>query len=117
MLHLEVSINAKQAAVREYVRYLIGYGRTPVPSQDELQAFENGKDIGPTTKSFRLDLASESLTSKWNARAVEIFADVFLQEEDLAEISDRDAVISAFVVHLITLQKIYRKPFQHAKLS
>ena len=98
------------------MHYFIGYGRTPVPSQDELQAFKNGKDVGPTMKSFHLDLASESLTSKWNARAAEIFADVFLQE-DLAEILDRDAVISAFVVHLITLQKIYRKPFQCAKMT
>jgi hypothetical protein len=93
LILLEVSINGKQAAVREYVCYLFGYGQTPVPSQDELQAFENGKDIGPTANSFRLDLASESLASKWNARAVEIFADVFLQEEELAEFLDRDAVI------------------------
>jgi hypothetical protein len=36
LILLEVSINGKQAAVREYVCYLFGYGQTPVPSQDEL---------------------------------------------------------------------------------
>lgn len=77
---------------------------TTVPSQDKLQAFENGKGFGPTVKSFHLDLASGGLASKWNTQCAEIFADAFLQEEELAaQFSDRDLIISAFVVHLITL--------------
>jgi hypothetical protein len=104
--------------VREYARYLVGYDSTTVPSQDELQAFENGKGSGPTVQSFRLDLASDGLASKWNAQAAEIFADAFLQEEELAaQFSDRDATVSAFVVHLVTLQKHYKHPIRRAEMT
>ena len=104
--------------MREYARYLTGYGNITVPSQDERQAFENGKGFGPTAESFRLDLASDGLASKWNAEGAEIFADTFLQEEELAaQFSDRDAIVSAFVVHLITLQKHYKRPIRRAKMT
>jgi len=103
--------------VHEYAHHLVGYGTTLIASQDELQAFENGKGIGPTAQSFRLDLASEGLASKWNACAAEIFAEAFLQEEELiVEFSDRDAIIRAFITHLTTLQKHYTQPIQHAKM-
>jgi hypothetical protein len=112
------SFDVKQAAVREYAHHLVGYGIALLPSQDELQVFENGKGIGPTAQSFRLDLASAGLASKWNARAAEIFAEAFLQEEELmTEFSDRDAIIRAFITHITTLQKHYTQPIRRAKMT
>jgi hypothetical protein len=68
--------------------------------------------------SFRLALASRGLASRWNAQAAEVFADAFLAEDELArEFSDRETVLSTFIVHLITLQKRYRQPILRAKMT
>lgn len=89
-----------------------------VPLEGELLAFDNRRAPGPTTMSFRLDLASQGLASRWNAQAAEIFADAFLNEDEFArEFSDREAILSAFLVHLTTLRKRYRQPILHAKMT
>ena len=94
--------------MREYSHYLLGQMPWDVPSEGELLAFENGRGTGLTPTSFRLDLASQGLSSKWNAQAAEVFADAFLSDVELAtEFSDRDAILTAFIVHLTTLQKRY----------
>lgn len=107
-----------QTCVREYSHHLLGQMPWDVPSESELLAFENGRGTGPTPTSFRLDLASQGLSSKWNAQAAEVFADAFLGDVELAtEFSDRDAILTAFIVHLTTLQKRYRQPILRAKMT
>ncbi len=104
--------------MRGYASHLLGQVPWDVPSEGELLAFENGRAPGPTTMSFRLDLASQGLTSRWNAQAAEIFADAFLNEDELArEFSDREQILSAFVVHLIALQNRYRQPILRANMT
>ena len=89
-----------------------------VPLEGELLAFDSGRALGPTIMSFRLDLASQGLVSRWNAQAAEIFADAFLNEDELArEFSGREVIMSAFLVHLTTLQKSYRQPILHARMT
>jgi hypothetical protein len=89
-----------------------------VPSEGELLAFEDGRGTGPTATSFRLALASQGLANRWNAQAAEVFADAFLTEAELArDFSDREAILSAFIIHLITLQKHHRRPILRAKMT
>jgi hypothetical protein len=107
-----------QTCVREYAHHLLGQVPWDVPLEGELLAFESGRAPGPTAMSFRLDLASQGLASRWNAQAAETFADAFLNEDELArEFFDREAILSAFVVHLTTLQKHYRQPILRAKMT
>jgi len=83
--------------VRVYARHLLGQVPWDVPSEGELLAFEDGQAPGPTTMSFRLDLASQGLASRWNAQAAEIFADAFLNKDELArEFSDRANLVSLY---------------------
>ena len=104
--------------MREYAHYLLGQEPWDVPSEGELLAFENGRGAGPTLMSFRLDLASQGLASTWNAQAAEVFTEAFLTEDELArECSDRKAILSAFITHLITMQKRYRQPILRAKMT
>jgi len=107
-----------QTYVREYAHHLLGQMPWDIPSEGELLAFENGRGAGPTATSFRLALASQGLANRWNAQAAEVFADSFLTEAELArDFSDREAILSAFIIHLITLQKHHRQPIIHAKMT
>jgi len=107
-----------QSCVREFAHHLLGQMPWDVPSEGELLAFENGRGTGPTATSFRLALASQGLANRWNAQAAEIFADAFLSEDELSrEFSDREAILLAFIVHLITLQKRHRQPILRAMMT
>ena len=62
---------------------------------------------GPSIQDFRVHLTG-SLSSRWNKKAAEIFAEDFLAL-GWAECRDKNAIRRVFMVHLINLRKQYRK--------
>lgn len=81
-----------------------------VPSPEQLDCFKRTKDErdGPTIDNLQLDLGGTGVLSFWNKYASRLFAAKFISQEDYA-CNDEDIIADAFMVHLRTLQSLYRK--------
>ena len=84
-----------------------------VPSPERLDRFNRTRDErdGPMIDNLQLDLGNIGVSSFWNKQASRLFAAEFISQDDYA-CTDKDAIANAFMVHLLTLQSLYRKQQQ-----
>jgi hypothetical protein len=81
-----------------------------VPSPKQLNHFKHTKDErdGPTIDNLQLDLGGIGVSSFWNKHASRLFAAEFISQNVYA-CTDEDVIADTFMVHLQTLQSLYRK--------
>jgi hypothetical protein len=109
--HRAADLLQLQAEVRFHMRELLGMDPTSdapwmdVPSEQETGAFAKTKKGGPSLDNFRPDLAGP-ISSAWNQRIMEIFADHFVGQSHFSEKS-KTVVQKILKVHLRTLKTKY----------
>jgi hypothetical protein len=84
-----------------------------VPSPEQLSRLNRTKNErdGPMIDNLQLDLGHVGVSSFWNKHASRLFAAEFVSQ-DVYACTDKDIIADAFMVHLLTLQSLYRKQQQ-----